>query len=89
VTGFVYNTLSDRELRRETFGNRAENLEISGKKVAVKTGTTDDYRDSWAIGYDSRYVVGVWVGNNDNSPMREVAGSVGGASVWKRIFEGL
>lgn len=89
VTGEIFDILSDNEARKETFGSRASNLEISGKRVAVKTGTTDDYRDSWAVGYDSRYTVGVWIGNNDNSSMAEVAGSVGGASVWKRIFEGL
>jgi penicillin-binding protein 1C len=89
VINTIFDILSDNEARKETFGSRASNLEIKGKKVAVKTGTTDDYRDSWAVGYDSRYVVGVWVGNNDNTSMAEVAGSVGGASVWKRIFEGL
>lgn len=89
VTNLIFDILSDNEARKETFGSRASNLEVPGKRVAVKTGTTDDYRDSWAVGYDSRYVVGVWIGNNNNSPMAEVAGSVGGASVWKRIFEGL
>lgn len=85
----IFDIMSDNDARRETFGSRASNLEIPGRRVAVKTGTTDEYRDSWAVGYDSRYVVGVWIGNNDNSPMTEVAGSVGGASVWKRIVEGL
>lgn len=85
----ITDILADNNARRETFGTRSSNLEIASRAVSVKTGTTTDYRDSWAVGYDSRFVVGVWVGNNNNSAMQEVAGSVGGAGVWKRIFEGL
>lgn len=85
----IGDILADNDARRETFGSRASNLEIPGRRVSVKTGTTTDYRDSWAVGFDGRYVVGVWVGNNNNSAMQEVAGSVGGAAVWKRIVEKL
>ena len=53
----------------------------SGKTVAVKTGTTDDKRDNWAVGYTPSAVVGVWVGNNDNSEMNpKIASGVTGAT---------
>jgi membrane carboxypeptidase/penicillin-binding protein len=44
--------------------------------VALKTGTTNDFRDAWAIGYTPSLVVGVWAGNNDNEPMQKQAGSI-------------
>ena len=57
----------------------------------VKTGTTNDRRDNWTIGGNGNIMVGVWVGNNDNSPMLNVASGVSGASpIWRRIvLEGL
>jgi membrane carboxypeptidase/penicillin-binding protein len=63
-------------------------LRISGKTVAVKTGTTDEKRDNWTVGYTPSYVVGVWVGNNDNSPMNQkIASGVTGASpIWHDIM---
>ena len=52
----------------EEFGPNSY-LNVPGKTVAVKTGTTDDKRDNWAVGYTKSITVGVWVGNNDNSKM--------------------
>ena len=79
------DVLSDRSAREEIFtGVTSLNLSRPG---AVKTGTTDDYRDSWTIGYTPDYVTGVWIGNNDNSPMNRVAGSVGAAPIWHDIME--
>lgn len=49
---------------------------------AAKTGTTDDFRDTWTVGYTSDYVLGVWVGNNDNSPMININGIIGAAPIW-------
>jgi len=56
-------------------------------KVAVKTGTTNNLRDNWTIGYTPNVLVTVWVGNNDNSPMSYIASGVTGASpIWNKIM---
>jgi 1A family penicillin-binding protein len=52
------------------------------RPAAVKTGTTNDFRDNWTMGYTTDYVMGVWAGNNDNSPMGSVSGVVGAAPIW-------
>lgn len=79
----VSSILSDNNARAETFGN---SLTISGHDVAVKTGTTEDYRDSLTVGYTPSLAIGVWVGNNDNSPTSEVAGSAGAGPIWRRLM---
>lgn len=77
--------LSDNKARETVFGPNSL-LNISGRTVGVKTGTTNDRRDNWAIGGNTQIVVGVWVGNNDNSPMKSVASGISGASpIWRRI----
>jgi len=77
--------LSDNGARTEVFGSNSL-LNIAGRRIAVKTGTTNDKRDNWAVGGDSQVVVGVWVGNNDNSPMKQVASGVSGATpIWRKI----
>lgn len=76
----ISHVLSDNIARQEEFGLNSY-LNIPGKTVAVKTGTTDDKRDNWAIGYTKDITVGVWVGNNDNSPMNpKIASGATGAS---------
>jgi membrane carboxypeptidase/penicillin-binding protein PbpC len=81
---FIINSiLSDNRARSEMFGNA---LTIS-RPAAVKTGTTDNYRDAWTIGYTPDLIVGVWVGNNYNEPMSRVAGSLGAAPVWRELME--
>lgn len=78
--------LSDNKARELVFGLRSL-LNITGKTVAVKTGTTNDRRDNWAVGWTSSVVVGVWVGNNDNSPIKAVSSGVSGATpIWRRIM---
>lgn len=57
-------------------------LELPGRPVAAKTGTTNDFRDGWTVGYTPDLAVGVWVGNNDNTPMQGVAGGGGAAPIW-------
>ncbi len=82
----IYDILSDNEARKEVFGPNSL-LNIPGRDVAVKTGTTNDKRDNWTIGGTPQVVVGVWVGNNDNSPMQQVASGVTGASpIWRKIL---
>src|SRR3954447_19949450 len=69
----ITDILSADEARAETFGTNSP-LKLS-RPAAAKTGTTDDYRDSWVIGYTPDLVTGVWVGNSDGSPMRDVLGA--------------
>jgi 1A family penicillin-binding protein len=54
--------------------------------AAVKTGTTTDWRDNWTVGYTTEWVVGVWVGNADNEPMRHVSGVSGAAPIWNAVI---
>jgi 1A family penicillin-binding protein len=82
----IADILSDNSARTDVFGPNSL-LNIPGRKVAVKTGTTNDKRDNWALGGTPQVVVGVWVGNNDNSPMLRVASGVSGASpIWRKIL---
>ena len=86
VAYLISNILSDNNARLITFGANSL-LNIPGQTVAVKTGTTDDKRDNWTVGWTPKFLVGVWVGNNDNSPMKEVASGVSGASsIWRRVI---
>jgi len=77
--------LSDNAARAPMFGVNSP-LKLS-RPAAVKTGTTNDWRDAWTIGYTPQVVVGVWVGNADNHPMDRVAGSMGGAPIWHDLME--
>ena len=78
----ISNILSDNAARASIFGS---SLTIGGHTVAVKTGTTNDNRDAWTIGYNPDYVMGVWVGNNDNTAMRN--GGVGMAGpIWRNAM---
>ncbi len=79
--------LSDPEARRLEFGSG--NLLRFPLQTAVKTGTSSDYRDAWTVGYSSRYVVGVWLGNSDLSSMQNITGSVGPAVIVRSIFNEL
>lgn len=83
----ISHILSDNNARLEIFGP-ASYLNIPGKTVAVKTGTTNDKRDNWAVGYTKGITIGVWAGNNDNSPMdaRVASGATGASSIWYRLM---
>jgi 1A family penicillin-binding protein len=81
----IVDVLSDNAARRPMFGNV---LDLAGNRTAaVKTGTTNDYRDSLTLGFTPSLVTGVWVGNTDNSPMFQVAGSLGAGYVWKEFMD--
>ena len=86
-TAFIIShILSDNNARSLVFGLNSA-LNIPGHQVAVKTGTTNDLRDNWTIGWSPGVIVGVWVGNNDNSPMSRVASGISGAApIWRRII---
>ncbi len=82
----INSILSDNEARAPAFGLHSP-LFIENRKVAVKTGTTQDYRDAWTVGYTSNLAVGVWTGNNDNHPMRQgAAGTFVAAPIWNRFM---
>lgn len=85
----INQTLSDNLARSPAFGYNSV-LNIPGKTVAVKTGTTNNLRDNWTIGYTPNYLVATWVGNNDNSPMNQVVSGITGASpIWSRTMQTL
>lgn len=82
----ITDILSDNHARAPAFGYNSV-LNIKKTKVAVKTGTSNDLRDNWTIGYTPNFLVAVWVGNNNNSPMSGVASGITGASpIWRKTF---
>lgn len=83
----INNILSDPWARHWEFGvSSILNLSV---QTALKTGTSSDYRDAWIVGYNHHYSVGIWMGNTDNSPMKEVTGSTGPALLLRSIFSEL
>jgi len=86
VAYMITSVLSDTKARQRVFGY-GNKLEIQGHTVAAKTGTTDNYTDSWTMGYNPKFTVGVWMGNNDRSQMRVISGIEGAAYIWHDIFE--
>ncbi len=89
VAFLLTNILADNSARTPAFGPNSQ-LVIPGHEVAVKTGTTQNMRDNWTIGYTPSFLVATWVGNNDNSPMSYVASGVTGASpIWNKIISQL
>ncbi|OGG20109.1 hypothetical protein A3D03_01105 [Candidatus Gottesmanbacteria bacterium RIFCSPHIGHO2_02_FULL_40_13] len=85
VAYLLSDILSDQKARIPGFGEK--NPLVLSHPAAVKTGTTTDWHDNWTVGYTPGYTVGVWVGNNDNHPMREITGVVGAAPIWNQFFE--
>jgi len=79
----IAHILSDPQARTLEFSGSLLQLPV---QTAVKTGTATDYRDAWAIGFNDRYTVGVWMGNLDRLPMKEVTGSSGPALVLRAVF---
>ncbi len=78
--------LLDNNARTLAFGP-SSSLKVGNKPVSVKTGTTNDYRDNWTIGYTPSALVAVWVGNNDNTPMGGlVSGITGAAPIWNTLM---
>lgn len=77
--------LADEAARAPAFGDDSA-LNLS-RPAAVKTGTTNDNRDSWTVGYTPQIVTGVWVGNNNNHSMNDITGSTGAAPIWQAIME--
>jgi 1A family penicillin-binding protein len=86
VAFIISHILLDNSARAAAFGTNSP-LRIGKLPISVKTGTTNDYRDNWTIGYDSDYVVAVWVGNNDNTPMSGIVSGISGAApIWHKVM---
>lgn len=83
----IGNILSDTQARAPTFG--LDSVLSTRFWTAVKTGTSKDMRDNWAVGWSQRYTVGVWVGNASGEAMHSVSGSSGAAPIWADIMAGL
>lgn len=79
----ISDVLADNNARAPIFGS---SLTISGRQVAVKTGTTDNQRDAWTIGYTPQLAVGVWVGNNDNQAMISGGSDMAGP-IWRGVMQ--
>lgn len=87
VAWILSNILSDNVARSAAFGPNSA-LVIPGKTVSVKTGTSNDKRDNWTVGYTPSYLVAAWVGNNNNAPMHPTltSGVTGAAPLWHDIM---
>lgn len=81
----ITNILADNEARSFIFGPNSA-LHLS-RPAAAKTGTTNDYRDNWTMGFTPDIVTGVWVGNADNTPMINVSGLAGAGPIWHNFME--
>lgn len=82
----ISDILADNGARLLEFGGNSQ-LKIPGQIVSVKTGTTNDFKDNWTIGYTPTLLVAAWVGNNDNTPMSGlVSGITGAAPIWNDIM---
>lgn len=90
ISFIISDILADNRAREMEFGPNSP-LNIPNYSVSVKTGTSDNKRDNWTIGYTPSYVVAVWVGNNDNSPMSQslASGITGAAPIWNNIMTSL
>lgn len=79
--------LMNRAMKQVVDSGTGRAARIQGRDVAGKTGTTNDYRDAWFVGYVPDMVTTVWLGNDDNSPMKNVTGGSAPARIWKNYME--
>jgi membrane peptidoglycan carboxypeptidase len=87
LVALVRDVLGDAEAREPMFGVNSP-LQLS-RPAHVKTGTTEEFEDAWAVGFTPYVTVGVWTGNNNNEPSAAVNSVEGGGLIWRRIMEGL
>jgi penicillin-binding protein 1C len=86
VAFIISHILQDNGARLDAFGPNSQ-LRIDKKPISVKTGTTNDYRDNWTIGYTPDLLIAAWVGNNDHTPMSGiVSGVTGAAPIWNILM---
>jgi len=86
IAYMITNILTDAQARLPEFPLNGP-LQLSGRPAAAKTGTTNDFRDNWTIGYTPQVVTAVWVGNADHSAMENVDGITGAAPIWHDYME--
>lgn len=86
TANLINSILSDNEARTPIFGPRSP-LYFPDYQVAAKTGTTQDFRDGWIIGYTPSIVTGVWVGNNNNTPIKKEPGGVVAGPIFHAFME--
>lgn len=79
----ITDILSDEDLRIQAFG--LNNPLLLGFPMAIKTGTSEDWRDNWVVGYTEDYTIGVWAGNFEGVPMNQVSGSIGAGPLFNKI----
>jgi len=82
----ISSILSDNNARTPAYGSNSP-LYISSRDVAVKTGTSNDFRDAWIIGYTPNIVIGAWVGNNDNSQMEKKVAGLIVSPLWRELMD--
>ncbi len=87
VAQIINDVLSDNDAKRPMFGQVSGLYYEDGRDVAVKTGTTNNFRDVWTIGYSDEVTVAVWAGNNDNSPMKPRPASSVVGPVWREAMD--
>ncbi|MEX2425306.1 MAG: transglycosylase domain-containing protein [Thermomicrobiaceae bacterium] len=85
----ISDMLSDNDARSMIFGTNSPLVipELGDRPLAAKTGTTDDARDGWTMGYSTDVVTGVWVGNTDNRPTQSLNGVQGAAPIWHDFMQ--
>src|SRR5262249_58350590 len=74
-------------MRETVVSGTARNAQLPGWPAAGKTGTSQDFRDAWFVGYTSHLVTGVWLGNDDSSPMRKATGGGLPVEIWSRVMK--
>jgi penicillin-binding protein 1C len=79
------NILADNAARTPAFGPNS--VLVLSRPAAVKTGTTNDFKDNWTIGYTPDLIAGIWVGNADNTPMEHISGVTGAGPIWHNFME--
>jgi peptidoglycan glycosyltransferase len=87
LNSLISDMLSDDQARAAIWGLNSQ-LKLS-RPAAVKTGTTNDWRDAWAAGYTPYLTIGVWTGNNNNEPTARVESLSGGGIIWRNVMEEL
>ena len=88
IAFLISDILGDNNARAPAMGAYSP-LRTDGIASSVKTGTTDDVKDNWTVGYTRNVAVGVWVGNNDGDPMRDSSGLTGAAPIWNSVLRGI
>lgn len=86
ITRKISNILSDNKIRMTSLKPIADSV---GRQVAIKTGTTNDYRDVWTVGYTTNLVVGAWAGNSDNTPMQHNVAGLIISPLWGAFMSGV